>query len=300
MVNHTYCNKNDDNNYSFIIYRQNIQGLKGKTNELMVSFSELHNLICLYEHHLKYSEIDLVHIPSYELGAKYCRTTLKCGGVRIYIHKNIMFSNINLQKHCKEQDMEIAAVKLKFPKKSVIAFCVYRAPTGDLGYFLKQLDIILNSSHNPKTEFILCGDLNINYIGTNNKKTQLDNLLSTYNITGTVHFPTRITDTSFSTIDNIFVDSRNNYTIKPYISGLSDHDAELLKLNNLAQPIGIIKLIYTRSIKKYAIAEFQSLLSWEQWDSVFGVNNVNMFNNFLNTYLRCYYASFFFFLKKGT
>jgi hypothetical protein len=27
--------------------------------------------------------------------------------------------------------------------------------------------------------FILCGDLNINYIGSNNKKTQLDNLLST-------------------------------------------------------------------------------------------------------------------------
>jgi exonuclease III len=256
-------------------------------------FSELPHLICLSEHHLKYSEIDLVHIPSYELGAKYCRTTLKCKGVCIYIHKNIKFSNIILQRYCKEQDLEIAAVKLKFPKKSVIAFCVYRAPTGDLGYFLKQLDIILNSSHNPKTEFILCGDLNINYIGTNNKKTQFENLLSIYNVTGTVHFLTRITYTFISTIDNIFVDSRNNYTTKPYISGLSDHDTHLLKLNNLAQPIGIIKPIYTRSINKHAIAEFHSLLSWEQWDNVFGVNSVNiMLNNFLNTYLRCYYCSF--------
>ena len=142
-------------------------------------------------------------------------------------------------------------------------------------------------------EFILCGDLNINYIGTNNKKTQLDNLLKTYNLIGTVHFPTRIASTSISSVDIIFVDSRNSYTIKPYINGLSDHDAHLLKLNNLAQPIGIIKPIYTSSINKRPIAEFQSLLSWEQWDNVFGVNNVNiMFNNFLNTYLRCYYASF--------
>ena len=84
--------------------------------------------------------------------------------------KNIKFSNINLQKYCKEQDLEIAAVKLKFPPKNVIAFCVYWAPTGDLDYFLKQLDIILNSLHNPKTEFILCGDLNINYTGTKTKR----------------------------------------------------------------------------------------------------------------------------------
>ena len=158
-------------------------------------------------------------------------------GVGIYIHKNIKFSNINLHKYCREQDLEIAAVKLKFSKKNLIAFCVHRAPMGDLDYFLKQLDIILNSLHNPKTELMLCGDLNINYIRTNNKKTQLDNILSTYNLTGTVHFPTRITNTSIYKIDNSSADSRNNYTIKPYINGLPDHDAQLLKLNNLAQPI---------------------------------------------------------------
>jgi hypothetical protein len=38
--------------------------------------------------------------------------------------------------------------------------------------------------------------------------------------------------------------------------------------------------------------EFQSLLIWEQWEDVFGVNDINiMFNDFLNTYLRCYYSS---------
>jgi hypothetical protein len=85
MVNHTYCNKNDDNNYSLIIYHQNIQGLKGKTNELMLSlFSELPHLICLSEHHLKYSEVDLAHIPSYELGAKYCSYIKMWRG--LYLH----------------------------------------------------------------------------------------------------------------------------------------------------------------------------------------------------------------------
>jgi hypothetical protein len=142
-------------------------------------------------------------------------------------------------------------------------------------------------------EFILCGDLNINYIGTNNNKTQLKTLLSTNHLTSTVHFPTRITNTSFSTIDNIFVDKRGSYTIKPHINGLSNHDAQLLTLNDLAQAISIIKLIFIRNINKHTIAEFQSLISWEQWEDVFGISNVNiMFNNFLNTYLRCYYTSF--------
>jgi hypothetical protein len=155
------------------------------------------------------------------------------------------------------------------------------------------MDIILNSLHNSKTEFIICGDFNINYIGTNNKKSQLENLLSTYNITGTVHYPTRITNISITSIDNIFVDARHTYTIKSYINGLSSHDAQLQKLKNLAQPISINNPIYIRNINKHTTTEILSLLSWEQWEDIFGINDVNIiFNNFLNTYLRCYYSSF--------
>jgi hypothetical protein len=70
----------------------------------------------------------------------------------------------------------------------------------------------------------------LHYVGINNKKTQLENLLSMFNLIDTVHFPTRITNTSFSTIDNILVDKRSSYTIKPQINGFSDHDAQLLMI----------------------------------------------------------------------
>jgi hypothetical protein len=57
-----------------------------------------------------------------------------------------------------------------------------------------------------------------------------------------------------------------------------------------------IKPTYIRKINKNTVAEFQLQLGWEQWDNIFGNNNVNiLFNNFLNTFLRCYYSSF---LKK--
>ena len=45
--------------------------------------------------------------------------------VFVYIHKTLKFTNISLQKHCKEQDIEIATVQLKLNKKNVIMFCVY-------------------------------------------------------------------------------------------------------------------------------------------------------------------------------
>jgi len=107
-----------------------------------------------------------------------------------------------------------------------------------------------------------------------------------YNLIGTVSFPTRTTNTSSSAIDNIFVDKGRNYTIKPYINGLSDHDAQLLILNDMVQKVNSTKYFFIRNINKNTIAEFQFLLSMEQWEDVFNVTDVNiMFKNFLNTYL---------------
>ena len=111
---HDVTNKNHDISNLFKIYHQNIQGLKGKTNEIMLSLlTESPHLICLTEHHLKNCEIDAIPISNYKLGAKYCRKILKNCVVCIYIQEALKFTNISLQKHCKEQDAEIIAVQQK-------------------------------------------------------------------------------------------------------------------------------------------------------------------------------------------
>jgi exonuclease III len=291
---HVVTNKNVDINNPFMIFHQNVRGLKVKTNELMLQLlTEAPHLICLTEHHLKNYELDVTPISKYKLGANYCRKNLKNGGVCIYIQENLKYTNINLQKHCKEQDMEISAVQLKPNKKNTVMLCVYSAPSGDFDYFLNKFDNILDSLHNYKTELIICGNININYLDNNNKKKQLDYLLGTYNLIGIVYFPTRTTNNSATLIDNIFIDNMRNYSIKPCINGLYDYNAQLITLSNFSLPISISEPTYIRNINKNTIAEFQLQLSWEQWDNIFGNNNVNyMFNNFLNTFLRCYYSCF--------
>jgi hypothetical protein len=65
------------------------------------------------------------------------------------------------------------------------------------------------------------------------KKQQLNSLLASHNLCGVVNFPTRITHSS--AIDNFFIDKCRNeaYSIYPLSNGLSDHDAQILLLNNL-------------------------------------------------------------------
>jgi hypothetical protein len=81
--------------------------------------------------------------------------------------------------------------------------------------------------------------------------------------------------------------------VHPLINGLSDHDGQIITFSNIV--ISVPRHIYTiaREINSHAIMNFTLLLSYENWDDIFSEKDVNiLFNNFLNTYLRIFYASF--------
>ena len=123
----------------------------------------------------------------------------------------------------------------------MIIICINRALCGNFEWLLDKLEIILNSLHKYNSEFIICCDININYLEPNNKNNQLDTLLGTYNLIDTVFFPTRIVSNSVTLIDNIFIDNRRFYTLKPCLNGLSDHDGQILTLLNLPISCNSIK-----------------------------------------------------------
>jgi hypothetical protein len=67
------------------------------------------------------------------------------------------------------------------------------------------LDNILSMLHNNKLEFIICGDVNINYL-KNCDIRQLGAFLNTFNLIGTAKFLTWIVMDSKTVIDNIVMD----------------------------------------------------------------------------------------------
>jgi hypothetical protein len=84
-------------------------------------------------------------------------------------------------------------------------------------------------------QLFICGDTNVNYLVHNNRRKILDALLSSFNLSSTVCFPTRLQNKSATAIDSIFIDTSifPNYVVSPLYDGLSDHDAQLIKLSNI-------------------------------------------------------------------
>jgi hypothetical protein len=72
---------------------------------------------------------------------------------------------------------------------------------------MKKLEAILNSLCAINMQFIICGDININYLVQNNRRKILDALLASYNLSSTVYFPNRLQNKSTMAIDNIFIDT---------------------------------------------------------------------------------------------
>jgi hypothetical protein len=104
MVNDTF---NLDSN-AFTIHHQNICGLKGKTDELISSMSpNLPHILCLSEHHIKHTKFDQINIEGFKLCTAYCRRAMKRGVVCIFIQKGLEYSKIDVNKYCKDQDIEI-------------------------------------------------------------------------------------------------------------------------------------------------------------------------------------------------
>jgi hypothetical protein len=87
---------------------------------------------------------------------------------------------------------------------------------------------VLNTIYCPSVEFIICGDINIDYLKDSSRKKQLNTLVLSFNLFSIIDFPTRSQNKFASLIDNIFINytPSGKYQVYPSINGLSDHDAQ--------------------------------------------------------------------------
>jgi exonuclease III len=120
-------------------------------------------------------------------------------------------TNINMDRYSNENDIEICAVKLHILSHTIIIITVYRSPTGNIAYFLNNLEIALNQVYNNNTDdIILCGDFNINHLSDNQNNQALNSLLTNYSLYRIMDFPMRINNNSHTMIDNIFINKFKN------------------------------------------------------------------------------------------
>jgi hypothetical protein len=165
---------------------------------------------------------------------------------------------------------------------------LYKAPSGHFSEFLNRLESILNILHTPKNEVVICGDINVNYLVDNNRKTCLNSLLLSYNLSSIANFPTRIQNNSISAIDNIFIDSPKleTHILTTLSNCLSGHEAQLLEILYINLELENQQQHLIREIHNHLMADFVMKLSYETWDPVFSIFDIDTkFNSFLNTYV---------------
>jgi hypothetical protein len=95
------------------------------------------------------------------------------------------------------------------------------------------LETLLNCISINSKELINCGDFNVKFLENTTHKQLLNSLLATYGLYSTIQFPTRITNSSASTIDHFFINTVkfNDFT-HPLINGVSDDDAQIIVLHD--------------------------------------------------------------------
>jgi hypothetical protein len=92
---------------------------------------------------------------------------------------------------------------------------VYTSPTGNIAYFLNNLEAALNQVYNNTVDIKLCEGFNINYFNDNQNKQSVNSLLTSYSLCSIIDFPMRIHNNSHTMIANIFINKfkNENYSV---------------------------------------------------------------------------------------
>lgn len=246
------------------------------------------NFICLTETWASPTSINYFNLTGFVLGSSYCRNNFKGGGVAIFLKNDLEFKEIDLQSYCLDKHIEICALSWKINKtaKTGVILSCYRSPSGDIDIFFNVLLSILNFIYKPNINILLCGDFNIDSYNNSNDFKKMCNLLQCFNLKSTIGWPTRVTDTSLTGIDQIFSNFTDNATSCVLDNHISDHRTILFDLG-LDKIVENSTMCYIkRSFNDNSIYNFQSDIQNENWPELYSMNDVNLaFDYFINIFL---------------
>lgn len=267
-----------------------------KINLLYIDLHQYDNLqiLCLTEIGVKPTLLDSLNINGFALISSFCRPTKKCGGVGIWVRKNLEAKDIDLSNFCKEQGFEVCATSVKINHRVYVVINCYRSPSGNEDIFLNSIIEVLDYLHKPKTYLIVCGDFNFD-LYKNKYFKLLCNALSSFNFSPVVMWPTRVTDTSCTLIDQIFINFQNEGTCCVFDNQISDHRSIFLEIKSLMQQQNIsndIKM-FKRDFSENNLLNFENMLCNEDWSYLYSFLNFDdAFEYFYDVFLYYFNISF--------
>lgn len=246
---------------------------------LLTSISKPITAIALSETWLTSLNEDTYSLPGYQFVSQ-TRDDKPGGGVGIFISNDFSFK---LRTDLCRNLSCIECLFIEVPqkgKRNILFGCFYRPPNTDTVLFNTEIVEILKVIENRKNSIVfLAGDFNLDLLKFDNHAPTaefLNNLLS-YSYYPAIRYPTRISDTSATLIDNIFTNV-GHFEISSAIiyCDISDHLPIALhfeiSLNKKVRSDVTVKRIYDDQAMMHFHTE---LAKSENWQAVYSSLSVN-------------------------
>jgi len=275
-----------------------------KLKQFLTECNYLFSMICLTETWCsdESSRINSnLEIPNYKLISSERKTNKRGGGIINYIRTD-QTTKYRDDLSISDADSEIFTIEISNNKsKNILVSTCYRPPDGDLSKFSNHLKQIFYKNRNEQKKIFCIGDINIDclqYDKQVNTKLFFDEMFQHY-IFPIINKPTRVTQSSVTSIDNILTNTILDVTLKAGIikTDISDHFQIFFSLSHDTKTTKDSKIeIHKSKINKHAIQQFKESLSAVNWDKVYqecylGRTNT-AYTNFEKIFLKSYNKHF--------
>ena len=276
---------------SFTIAHLNIASLQGHIDELRTLLTILDHpfdILCITETRLHDRDpLVNIQIPGYNFVHK--ETTTQCGGVGIFIKTGIEYEELNLTSS-QHNVFESIFIEIKNDKKkNVVIGCIYRHPRPVADFLDSYFEEMLEKVANLNKTCALLGDFNIDLIkyGDNHHTDSFYDQISSHGFRPLILQPSRVTSSSATLIDNIFINDIQCFSKGGNItSSISDHFLQFSQMDifdNFKKQAKADK--FSRNWAIFNKREFEDEVSQINWDEVipFISNTDQSFKKFYDT-----------------
>lgn len=284
-----------NSSYSPSVMHLNIRSIPSKLSQLRNIIAQLKDMnvifdfILICETFLRDETSHLFNMPGYKMVAQN-RSTMNKGGVAIYIRDNIPFKIVANLSVMHEGEFETLFVESIINNQRYVVGEVYRIPDAPENLSIERFHELLNKLNDTGARVIIGTDQNFDYLKlhTHEKTADLFNDFLSHDLIPTITKPTRITHTSATLIDNIYV--RQDCSIFSAIipCDISDHFPVVCfivkksKAPKTNQPPLKFK---HRPVNESSIHEIQAKLNETDWSFLHNVNVNDAYTLFEDTLL---------------
>jgi len=276
------------NNYKLKVLHLNIRSLPDKFDKLkmfLVNCKINLDVLLLCETFLNERNQDLYQLPGYQFICK-SRKNRTGGGVGIYLKNHINFKiRDDLAPHTEGSFESILVETLNTNKKYIIGE-IYRPPNTSEQLALDNYEQTVIKIQETKLESVLGTDQNFCLLkaSQNNKTHDLLNVFFNNSFTPSIILPTRITHSSATLIDNLYVKTTPQNIPKSgvIIADLSDHLPIFVCIGKRRSYTKPNKTIISRQLNDDKLNEIKLKLGTMDWNDLKNMNINDAHNHFIS------------------